>query len=152
MKVLLIKKTICMTALKPIPTSFARFLARNYEVNKRRMQRILEFETKSVWFSKETYLEVLGLDPNLPIQNVDGIRIYFGSYKENHSDAHKRGRMTLILVPTEPGSLPNEHNDILAQPHDFPADIPDHKLAEYNDGQLCPPNCDGDGLLNPDYQ
>jgi hypothetical protein len=141
-----------MPELKPIPTSFARFLARNYEVNKRRPQRILEFETKSVWFSKETYLEILGLDPNLPTRDYDGIRIYFGSYKENHSNVHKRGRMTLILVPTKPGATPLDHIDDLAQPHDFPADIEDHKLGEFNDGQLCPPNCDGDGLLNPDYQ
>jgi hypothetical protein len=141
-----------MPALRKIPTSYARYLAKNFQDLKRSPQRLIPLETKAVWFDTATYLQALGLDPETPTGNIDGIRIYFGSYQNEHPRPEKRGKMTLVLVPTRAGDHANEHIDLLTNPEHDPADIPDEIKEEFNDGQLCPPNCDGDGLLDPDHQ
>jgi hypothetical protein len=141
-----------MPPLKKVPTSYARFLTKNFQDLKRGPQRLIPLETKAVWFDAATYLQALGLDPEMPTGVIDGIRIYFGSYDNNDPRPKKRGKMTLILVPTKPGSTPDDHIDILADPLADPKDLEVDFIEEFNDGQLCPPNCDGDGLLDPDHQ
>jgi hypothetical protein len=139
-----------MPPLKKIPTSYARFLAKNYQDLKRSPQRLIPLESKAVWFDKETYLQALGLNPQTDTGIITGIRLYFGSYRNNDPRPDKREKLTLILVPTRLEG--NKHVDILDDPNADPADIPDEQKDEYNDGQLCPPSCDNYGLLNHDHQ
>ena len=141
-----------MPLLKKIPTSYARFLTKTYYDDKRSHQRMHPMETRAVWFDKATYLQALGLDPETPTGDVDGIRIYFGSYKDSHPTHNKRGKTTLVLVSTRRGSSVDDHIDMLDNPEADPEDLPDAIRDEFNDGQLCPPNCDGDGLIDPDHQ
>jgi hypothetical protein len=136
-----------------IPTSYARFLTKTYHDVKRSNQWIPDMETRSVWYSKETYLQALGLPIDTPTGIINGIRIYLGSYTEEHPNPDKKGKITLVLVPTKGGTTVDDHKDILDDPRANPQDLPDPVKEEYNDGQLCPPNCHGNGgLLDPGYQ
>ena len=151
-----------------ISTGKARGLAKNYRDHKLD-KKLKPNDTRGIWFGKEVFYEALGLvrDPEtgmlketkLPYMEAevfpDGLRIYLAAYPENHIDENKKGRLTVVLVPTGEGKPGGPlHFDILSNPDQPPSGLDeaggaDQKDTQFNDGQLCPPPvCDPEGLLN----
>lgn len=148
-----------------IPTGKARGLAKNFKLNKLG-KKLKDDDTRGVWYDKQDFYDALGLvrdgttgylkEAGIVKEGVtvfpDGIRLYFGSYTEDHELPEKKGKLTVILVTTKEGpTLPNDmktHLDVLTNPAEPPENVI-KAFSEFNDGQLCPPpNCDPDGLLN----
>lgn len=136
--------------MSKIPTGYARKLAQNYRDNKLG-QRILDNDSRAVWFPKETILEALGLEPGTTTE-FSGLRFYLGAYedKDHAPEKYPKNRLhcnkiTLVIVATK--EIQDYHKDDLDEPDATPEyPVP---FREFNDGQLCPPpNCDPDGLLN----
>lgn len=151
-----------------LPTGKARGLAKNYKDNK--LGKTLRIDdTRGVWYERQDFYDALGLvrdgqtgflmeagidDGGTSVQ-PDGIRLYFGAYKDDHPHPVKKGKLTVILVSTKQGPIVggvNTHKDVLDNPNDPPSDLSLAAMGVFNDGQLCPPPvCDDDGLLNPKY-
>lgn len=147
---------------KAIDVCYARKLVENFGTKK--IDKTLpKDETRAVWFSKESILEALGLDPaTTDTGEITGIRFYFGAY-ENHdgypaNDADYN-KMTLVMVKTGQDSIQvyrgtvaeTMYLDIIKDPTAIP-EYPDTAPAStaektcYNDGQIIPPPPDGVGL------
>ena len=142
-----------------IPTRLAKKLVLNYE------GLHLGEGAKGIWFSTEVILNALSRS-NGPLawpsaeKLYDGLRFYFGKYEKYDSrikvprysqDAYK---LTLVIVPTEfvhkgKPKVKHPYRDREFVPFDdlantkavpgYPEPGDEDFLAEWNDGQICPP-------------
>lgn len=147
--------------MSTISTGHARKLVKNYKklkINK----KILESETRAVWFPKDEILEAL----KNPVDGIypTGLRFYFAAYEEKVGSnppkhAQDESKITLVIIPTKDidnngRTVPHPyrqdeiiHFDLLTGPYEQPEY--DTDFREVNDGQICPPPPIGDlGLDN----
>lgn len=110
----------------PIPKKQAVEMINEYK--KKRLKLIKETygidDTKSVWFKKEVFEEMLKANPNM-----DGIRIYFGVNYEGDLKGHQN----IILVGTNKGEE-NASSKLEIHSQDDEDNI-------YDTGKPCPPHC-----------
>lgn len=149
---------------KAISLSYARQLAKNFEANKLG-KPLLADDSQGVWFSKETILEALGLDPKLNTPGITGLRMYFGAYEDAAShpgypaNNENDNKLTLILVGTGQDyievwrgkEMETAYLDIINEPMNTPPAYPDPMNPDpagkyFNEGQSFPPPANGQGL------
>lgn len=81
-------------------------------------------DTKSVWFKREVFEQMLKANPNM-----DGIRIYFGV----NYDGDLAGHQNVVLVGTNKGTGEGETNE--------GTHAQDDEGNIYDTGKPCPPHC-----------
>ncbi|SNR40834.1 hypothetical protein SAMN06265371_102373 [Lutibacter agarilyticus] len=99
--------------MKIITSEEAKKLNENFiKIKGKALDKIVEKETGkpkekdaiSSWFSLDelkeyiAYVEDQGKEKDI---NVNGLRIYFGSYSNNEKNKEKKGLSTVFLVPTQ---------------------------------------------------
>lgn len=100
--------------MKRITSKEARELNQNFEKTRsKKLNKIVkkeeghkhEKDAISSWFSLDelkeyiAYVEEQGKEKGI---DVNGLRVYFGSYAANDKKADRKGLSTVFLVPTEP--------------------------------------------------
>lgn len=124
-------------------------------------QAIGKPDTKSVWYSKEHLVKLM---EELEHLNGDGLRIYFGSYENNHEQF--AGQTCLLMAVTRKKITADgreaHENIVLEQEPDFeeraarPKALPlwligseiQGRKKDYNHGSPCPPLCDENDELD----
>ncbi len=88
-------------------------------------------DTKSVWFKREVFEQMLKADPDM-----DGIRIYFGVNYEGDLQGHQN----IVLVGTKKGiGEGSAKENIYAQ---------DDEGNIFDTGKPCPPHCPEPSIFN----
>ena len=102
-------------------------------------------DTRNVWYSRA---HIEGLLSEMNLYDADGLRIYFGSYGENHPNYPKQ--LCLLMALTKEDSQSGAHEDISIEDEpDFALrsqterSIVDFTERDYNVGSPCPPICPG---------
>lgn len=101
--------------------------------------RLGKEDSLSVWYSVDELEEFF---MKVKESGGDGIRMYFGAYKEDYKEQPLyAGRQTVVLVATkQKDSLNGEVNKDLYIHTDK-----GNSILAYNAGKLCPPFCIGHG-------
>lgn len=134
------------TATMPLPSIFiGKALTTSRIANYGTKHALLSTEiskpdTKSVWYSKEQITELMA---EIDHAEGDGVRLFFGSYEDNHAEfAHQT---CLLLVVTRAHTEGGHENVALEDEPDYEARSIsfDEKKRDFNHGSPCPPSCDG---------
>ncbi len=110
----------------PISKDQAKKMIREYK--EKRLKLIKDTygidDTKSVWFSREVFEQMLKAHPK-----TDGIRIYFGV----NYDGDLKGHQNVVLVGSK--------NEAVGGEKELHAQDDDENIFDM--GSLCPPTCSG---------
>lgn len=100
-------------------------------------------KTQQVFFKYELLMDYLHLiaKGHTPEEvKKMGVKIYFGQYPDDYPEQHRRGRLTLMLVPTleheESERVVNQ--DIITVSKDGQEKLL-QVIEAFNHGELCPP-------------
>ncbi|MEO7522991.1 MAG: hypothetical protein ABIT58_02795 [Ferruginibacter sp.] len=142
----------------PISLKYARQLVKNYKDNNLAKSSILPDDTQAVWFSRESLLDVLGIEDTAVSPAITGLRFYFGAYGTDNPDYPKspsnREKLTLVVVETgtdnieieRDGELETVYLDLISDTSTEPGypepGDPAAGKTIYNDGQQYPPPAD----------
>ncbi len=122
---------------KLVDTAHVDTVIRNYKQERwaHNSKRLGKEDSLSVWYSVEELEEFF---EKVKENGGDGIRMYFGAYKEDYKEQPLyAGRQTVVLVATkERETLKGEANKDL-----YINTEKGTSILAYNAGKLCPPFC-----------
>jgi hypothetical protein len=126
-----------------VNTAHVDNVIRNYKKERwvHNSKRIGKEDSLSVWYSIEELEEFL---TRAREHGGDGIRIYFGTYDQEHAPQPLfAGRQTVVLVATRQKS----DGDLSVNKDLYITTDKGHTILAYNVGSLCPPFCgNGNGI------